>query len=61
MTPTPVDREVERGTLEYDADEGHSCSEHGRTMHVAREVEPTASGSVYWVCSVCGGGGWSGL
>src|SRR5215831_11964251 len=51
-----------RGSLSYDDDAGgHVCTVHGRTMQVDRDTEPSAGGSYYYRCNVCGAGGWSGL
>jgi len=33
---------------------------YARTVHVARTVEPTESGSWWYVCDRCGAGAWSG-
>lgn len=36
-------------------------SAYDNTVRVARDVEPTESGSYWYVCERCGAGGWSGL
>lgn len=71
-----VTGEPRRGQITYDDQHGHVCTctqaveydEHGEprepsylpTVAVARDVEPTESGSYWYVCSRCGAGGWSG-
>ena len=47
--------------VEYD-DEGYpSHTSYLPTVYVAREIEPTESGSWWYCCERCGAGGWSGL
>lgn len=65
------------GRITYDDQAGHVCTcteevqrdadgnpDHATyepTVRVARDIEPTESGSWYYSCSRCGAGAWSGL
>jgi hypothetical protein len=64
---------VKRGEITYDGEVGHVCTctrrvvgdttkhyVYARTVDVDRSVEPTESGSWWYVCSRCGAGAWSG-
>lgn len=64
------DQPAIRGVI-YDDQYGHVCTctqkdegefySYKPTVKVARDVEPTETGSWYYVCSRCGAGAWSGL
>lgn len=69
-------RDVKRGQITYDDQCGHVCTctlmlstplayeaqrpLYSPTVRVAPDVEPTESGSYWYVCMRCGAGGWSG-
>ena len=64
-----------RGTITYVEEYGHVCTctafvddvayaphtTYQNTVSADRSIEPTESGSYWYVCSRCGAGGWSGL
>ena len=55
---------VERSNVQGFGDETAYTMErpvYDPTVHVAREIEPTESGSYWYVCERCGAGAWSGL
>ena len=63
----------ERGQITYDSEYGHVCTcsrqrhkygkpdSYRQTVKVDRNIEPTESGSCWYVCKRCGAGAWSGL
>lgn len=63
-----------RGSITYDSEYGHVCTctqrvvghttmhyEYKNTVIVDPSVEPTESGSWWYVCEACGAGQWSGM
>lgn len=61
------------GQITYDHYFGHVCTcaettpplseaaTYDNTVKVAREIEPSESGTYWYYCERCGSGGWSGL
>lgn len=69
-----MDTTTRRGSITYDSEYGHVCTcsafvddvayaphtTYQHTVAADRDIEPTDSGSYYYVCARCGASGWSG-